>query len=229
MHSLGLEFLSVINRKSCRPPYLSMTRIPAFNILSVGLKSTAHRTIQEVMDLLFNILYTVPLSMYILHFLSAVCLVYSTDFPSPLTLSSFSGSSILVYGTSITIKVSGSQDPSWECFIDNTSIGSNPASPTSENNWVLCGGGFPDGLHVLTVKANVSDGQAFWFDHIQYDPSASVSLNQSLLRIDSNDSAIQYSSGWEFFLPPITYTQFNMNSSVTPNNGSYLTYQFYGS
>ena len=43
-------------------------------------------------------------------------------------------------------------------------------------------------------KVNVSNQQTFWFDQIQYAPSASASLNQSFLRIDSTDPAIQYSS-----------------------------------
>ena len=49
-------------------------------------------------------------------------------FSSPLTLLSFSGSGITVYGTSITTNASGTQDPTWECFIDNTSIGWSLAS-----------------------------------------------------------------------------------------------------
>jgi hypothetical protein len=121
---------------------------------------------------------------------------------------------------------------SWECFIDNTSIGWSPAPSTSENNWILCGGGpsqFQDGPHLLTVTANVSNQQTFWFDHIQYAPSASVSINQSLLRIDSTDSAIQYSSGWQLSDEPISYSQFNENTSYTQITGATLKYQFSGS
>jgi hypothetical protein len=142
-----------------------------------------------------------------------------------VTLSSFSGSQVFVYGTT---NASGTQDPTWECFIDNTSIGSNSASNISENNWTLCGGGLQDGPHLLTVKANVSNQQqTFWFDQIQYAPSASVSLNQSLLRIDPRDSAIQYSSEWQH----INYNGVDDtgNSSYTDTNGAVLTYQFSGS
>ena len=141
----------------------------------------------------------------------------------------FLGSAILVYGTSTTTNASGTQDPTWECFIDNTSIGWSPAPSTSENNWILCGSGqFQDGPHLLTVKANVSNQQNFWFDKIQYAPSASVSLNQSILRIDSNDSVIQYSSGWQFSDESISYTQFSENTSYTQITGATLTYQFFG-
>ena len=161
-------------------------------------------------------------------------LLFTDLLSSPLTgtLSSFSGSGVIVYGTSITTNASGTQDPTWECFIDNTSIGWSPAPSTSENNWILCGGGpgqFQDGHHLLTVKANVSNHQTFWFDHIQYAPSAGVSQNQSLLRIDSSDSAIQYSSGWQSSNEPISYTQFSENTSYTQISGATLTYQFFGS
>ena len=203
-----------------------MTRIQAFNILALGLKLKTHRLIQVLLDPLFKTLYTASLSMQTFPFLSQVCLAYRSDYLSgPLTLSSFSGSAVLVYGTSITTNISGTQDPTWECFIDNTSIGGSPAPATSDNNWILCGGGpsqFQDGPHLLTVKTNVSNQQTFWFDQIQYAPSANVSLNQTFLRIDSSDSAIQYSSGWE------TLFQF-INTSYTQITAATLTYQFSGS
>jgi hypothetical protein len=201
-----------------------MTRIPAFNILALGLKSKTHRLLQGLLGPLFKTLYTASLSMQTFLFLSTVCPVYFTDlFSSPLTLSSFfSGSAVLVYGTTITTNASGTQDPTWECFIDNSSIGWSTAPSTSENNWILCGSQFQDGPHVLTVKANVSNQQTFWFDQIQYNPSASVSLNQSLLRIDSSDPVIQYSSGWQSLVQLI-------NTSYTQVTAAALTYQFTGS
>ena len=159
-------------------------------------------------------------------------LLICSELSTPLTLSLFLGSAVVVYGTSITTNASGTQDPTWECFIDNISIGWSPAPSTNENNWILCGGGpsqFQDGSHLLTVKANVTNRQTFWFDYIQYTPSASVSLNQSILRIDSSDSVIQYSSGWQSSDEPISYTQFSENTSYTQITGATLTYQFSGS
>ena len=141
----------------------------------------------------------------------------------------FSGTEILVYGTTITTNASGTQDPTWECFIDNTSIGWSLAPSTSENNWILCSSGpgqFQDGLHLLTVIANVSHQQTFWFDQIQFAPSASLSLNQLLVRIDSSDLAIQYSSGWEYVDGSINDIS---NISFTQTTGAVLTYQFTGS
>ena len=164
-------------------------------------------------------------------------LLYWFNF-EPLTLSSFSGSGVTVYGTSITTNASGTQDPTWECFIDNKSIGWDISSDSgvggSQNNWILCGAGpFQDGPHMLTVNANVSNQQTFWFDQIQYTPSASVQLlDQRFLYIDSGDSAIQYTSGWS---PPggsgsgLSYTQGPVNGTSTNSPGSFLTYQFSGS
>ena len=227
--------------------WLSMIPIPAFNILAIGSKLITHRLIQGLWDPLFKILYTASMSMQIFLLISAVCLVYFTDLlSSPPTISLFSGSAVIVYGTSITTNASGTQDPTWECFIDNASIGfslsSNATSRVrgNQNNWPLCVGGpaqFQDGPHSLTVKANVSNQQTFWFDQIQYAPSASVSLNQSLLRIDPRDSAIQYSpaGGWTLMNSDqfriITDDEINtgVNSSYTQTTGATLTYQFFGS
>jgi hypothetical protein len=200
-----------------------MTRIPAFNISALGLKLKTHRLLQGLLDHLLKTRCTASLSMQIFLFLSTVWLVYFADLlSSPLTLSSFSGSAVLVYGTTITTNASGSQDPTWECFIDNSSIGFSSAPSTSENNWFLCGKEFQDGPHVLTVKTNVSNQQTFWFDQIQYNPSTSVSLNQSVLRIDSSDPVIQYSSGWQSLVQLI-------NTSYTQITAASLTYQFTGS
>ena len=106
-----------------------------------------------------------------------------------------------------------------------------------ENNWILCGAGpaqlLEDGPHVLTVNANVPNQQTFWFDQIQYAPSANVSLNQSFLRIDSSDPAIQYSRGlWNIDVGnPINYTSSLsvMNVTASAINGAFLTYEFSGS
>ena len=227
-----------------------MIQIPAFNILALGLKLETHRLGPALLDMysLLITLYTGSMSMQAFLSISAVCPVYFKFTDSDLLsgLSSFSGSAVIVYGTSITtdITVGGIsiQDPTWECFIDNTSIGSSPSSNAasvggdSENNWILCGAGpsqIQDGPHLLTLNANVSQ-QTFWFDEIQYAPSASVSLDQSLVRIDANDSAIQYgpASGWQFSNGPINYNSSvnnTLNSSFADVNDANLTYEFSGS
>jgi hypothetical protein len=53
-----------------------------------------------------------------------------------------------------------------------------------------------DGPHILTVNATILKNQTFWFDNIQYLPSASVPLNQAAIVVDFLDSQLQYGSGW---------------------------------
>ena len=175
-------------------------------------------------------LYTASMSLQAFLFLSTVCPVYFIDILS--TLSLFLGSTVIVYGTSITTNASGTQDPTWECFIDNSSIGWSLASTGSQNNWELCSGGrFQDGPHLLTVKVNVSNQQTFWFDYIQYTPlaSTSVSLNQSLLLIDPSNSAIEYSPGWQSTASVFTIGPDNIFQTLTHTTGSTLSYVFTGS
>ncbi|KAF8811573.1 hypothetical protein BYT27DRAFT_7240265 [Phlegmacium glaucopus] len=132
----------------------------------------------------------------------------------------FSGTSVTVLGTSITTNASGSQIPTWECFVDDNSIGWNTVLQFAENNWVFCDNGqLQDGPHVLSVRAKVSNQQTFWFDQIQYIPSSNVSLDQSLLRVDSSDPVMRYSSGWQPLSDIVNLTQ---------TAGSTLTYQFSG-
>jgi hypothetical protein len=223
-----------------------MIPIPAFNILALGFKLMTHchrliihkglKLIQTPMDPLFKTLYTASMSLQAFLLISVVCPIYFTDLlSSPLTLSLFSGSEVIVYGTVFVTNASGIQDPSWECFIDNTTSFSLGLATFGnlENNWILCDGRqFQDGPHSLTVNVNVSNQQTFWVDQIQYVPSASVSLNQSLLRIDSNDSAIQYSptDGWvQNDLDGLESSVGHGNAMFTRTTGATLTYQFFGS
>ena len=194
-----------------------MTRVPASNILGLGLKSKTHKLIQGLLDPLSKTLYMASMSLQTFLSFSAVCPAYWCAFEPPH--SSFSGSAVIVYGTSITTNASGTQDPTWECFIDNTSIGWSTAPSSSENNWIICANILlQDGPHVLTVNANVSNQQTFWFDQIQ----CSSASDETFLRIDSSNPDIQYSSGWQ------TLVQL-LNTSYTQITGATLTYQFTGS
>ena len=194
-----------------------MTQVPAFNILALGLKSKTHKLIQGHLDPLFKTLYTASMSLQTFLFLSTVFHVYLFAFePSH---SSFSGSAVIVYGTTITTNASGTQDPTWECFIDNISIGWSTAPSSSENNWIICDNILlQDGPHVLTVNANVSNQQTFWFDQIQCTSAS----DETFLRIDSSNPEIRYSSGWQSLVQLL-------NTSYTQITGAALTYQFTGS
>ena len=138
-----------------------------------------------------------------------------------LVFGRFSGSEVIVLGTSITTNASGTQDPTWECFVDNISIGWNlSAGARTENHWVFCQSGLlPDGPHVLSTNVTVLRQQTFWFDQIQYVPSSNVPLDNSTVMIDSTDPAVQYSSGW---------TELDGIVNLTKAAGSTVTFQFFG-
>jgi hypothetical protein len=143
--------------------------------------------------------------------------------PSLLVFGRFSGSQVIVLGTRITTNASDSQlgDPSWECFIDNISIGRYVFSGGTNdlNSWVLCKSDLLDGPHVLSIKITVLQQQTFWLDQIQYLPSSNVPLDNATLRVDSSDAAVQYSSGWG---------ELNGIVNSTQTAGSTITYEFVG-
>ncbi|KAJ3509221.1 hypothetical protein NLJ89_g5333 [Agrocybe chaxingu] len=94
---------------------------------------------------------------------------------------------------------SGIIDPTWECFIDNISIGSTPPSPVSANRWLFCDQlSLLDGPHVLTLNATIRISQTFWFDTIEYVPSPGVSLENKAIGIDSLDPQVlsSFDSRW---------------------------------
>jgi hypothetical protein len=88
-------------------------------------------------------------------------------------------------------------DPSWECFVDNVSIGSKPPFSFPENNRVFCEvDSLPDAQHTITLRAIIS-ARTLWFDRILYSPSSSVNVDLSLIMVDAGDPAVTYGSGWQ--------------------------------
>jgi hypothetical protein len=89
----------------------------------------------------------------------------------------------------------------------------------AENRLLFCEkDGLSVGQHQISVAVTVSNQETFWFDYIQYLPTASVSLNNAALSIDFTDSQIQYGSGW---------SSNNLGSS-TSQNAATLSFQFTG-
>lgn len=130
----------------------------------------------------------------------------------------------------------GLQGPTWECLVDgsNTGVTQIPPPFTSQNNRAICWASVNDGNHKLTVNARVPKGQTFWFNYIQYAPSAGVLLNQSesIVSIDSSDSTITYSEGswgWDNNSTSIA-SQSDLYESThsTEENGAWLTLNFNG-
>jgi len=125
----------------------------------------------------------------------AVSICYN---PSPISpLISPAGTSVSVIGSNNLRNDSGVLDPTWECFVDHISIGKTTPFQFAENNWVFCEQAvLVDGPHLLTVNATVANKQTFWFDRIQYVPSAGMSLASKAILVDSGDKALQYGTGW---------------------------------
>ena len=110
-------------------------------------------------------------------------------------------------------------DPTWECFVDNVSIGATTYFQYPENNWLFCQKGqLSDGPHVVKVNV-VSNGHTFWFDYIRYAPSASVSTQNSVVVVDHLDPAIVYGTGWGALGTTATFTN---------NLGSDMSFKFTG-
>jgi hypothetical protein len=139
-----------------------------------------------------------------------------------LVFGCFSGSQVIVLGESIMTNASGTKYPTWECFIDNINIGRNvSAGKCTENSWVFCQSDLQDGLYVFSTNVTFLHQQTFssWFDQIRYLPSSNVPLDNSTVRVDSSDPAVQYSSGW---------TELDDIANLTQNAGSTVTYEFFG-
>ena len=111
-------------------------------------------------------------------------------------------------------------DPTWECFVDNISIGASDPFPYAENNWEFCHQDtLVDGAHILTVNATVSKNQTFWIDNIQYVPSASVSLDHKAIVVDHLDPEMQYGAGWQ---------SLGATANMTTAPGSVFLFNFIG-
>ncbi|KAF8801613.1 hypothetical protein BYT27DRAFT_7197850 [Phlegmacium glaucopus] len=132
----------------------------------------------------------------------------------------FNGTQIRVVGSNNIRNDSGVLDPTWQCFIDNISIGASTPFQYPENNWEFCEQNtLLDGPHILTVNATVLKSQTFWIDNIQYVPSASVSLDQAAIVVDSVDPQLQYGQGWQAL---------GGNANMTTVAGSIFTFDFIG-
>ena len=139
----------------------------------------------------------------------------------PQSMAVFSGSQVIVLGTSITTNASGTQDPTWQCYVDNVLIpGFISAGANMENNWNFCQSDLQDGHHMLSVDVTVLHQQNFWFDQIQYIPSANVSLDNATVKFDSSSPAVRYSSGWT--------ESASIFVNLTQTAGSTVTFNFTG-
>ncbi|KAF9561097.1 hypothetical protein CPC08DRAFT_664780 [Agrocybe pediades] len=133
---------------------------------------------------------------------------------------SFTGTSVLVFGTNNLRNDSGILDPQWNCFVDGIEIGASSPFQFPENNWLFCSHDqLTDGPHVLSVNATVAKQQTFWIDKIHYVPSTEVSLDNQVILVDRNDPALQFDDAW---------TVLDVDRKITTQTNSILTFQFVG-
>ncbi|PPQ69586.1 hypothetical protein CVT25_000960 [Psilocybe cyanescens] len=137
----------------------------------------------------------------------------------------FSGTQISVFGTTnVKNSSSGIVDPSWECLIDNNSIGSTPPFLFIENNWNLCSAdNLPSGTHTLTVNT-FSHGRHFWFDYLQYTPSNVDDLNNALVKVPRTDPDIVYDGTWQNLGNIATMTRASGSSATLSFTGIGVTW-----
>ncbi|KAF8166381.1 hypothetical protein BJ912DRAFT_863161 [Pholiota molesta] len=136
----------------------------------------------------------------------------------------FSGSALTLTGAIQVPRSSSSANTTWECLVDGISItGENPASVNNRVR-ICAGSGLADGPHTLQVNAQGSSAQMFWFDHLQYQPSASVSLADAAIYIDRTDPIFDFGTGW---VPGFTTDQAGATLDFEFNGVSFTWYGFY--
>ncbi|KAF8159323.1 hypothetical protein B0H34DRAFT_399046 [Crassisporium funariophilum] len=147
--------------------------------------------------------------------------VHSASSPASFSYS-FTGTHARIYGTSIIKKVNGVTNPTWQCFVDGTSVETGSLFESPQNNWGLCvWANLTAGPHVITVNVT-SEGFPFYLDYINYKPIADIDTDSNKLgsvQLQHKDSAIQYGPGW---------SRLGTLGNMTSIAGSYLTVPFVG-
>ncbi|KAF9479283.1 hypothetical protein BDN70DRAFT_895071 [Pholiota conissans] len=129
----------------------------------------------------------------------------------------FNGTSIEAFGVSSQLHLpsnSHTQDPSWQCFVDNILIPNNNTALRGFPWTSYCSqDNLNDSPHVLTVNVTASQTRRFWLDYIRYTPLPSASLAGKTVWINSTDSALQ-------FTPSTDWQRFGTAEVVSPNLGA---------
>ena len=91
----------------------------------------------------------------------------------------------------------GKPIPQWTCFVDGILFGNTTSNGIRENSITLCDSkDIADGAHNVNVSV-VTSGPIFYFDYVWYDPSPSVSLTNSVIKVDNNDPNLSFiGDGW---------------------------------
>lgn len=104
-------------------------------------------------------------------------------------------------------------DPQWACSVDGNGIdSSNPPFGNAENNLLFChSDSLMNGSHTLTVDATLVENQTFWFDHLEYIPSSTVSLENKMILLPREDPALQFGSAWNNYATKVMGARFALN------------------
>ncbi|KAG6839550.1 hypothetical protein C0991_001582 [Blastosporella zonata] len=109
------------------------------------------------------------------------------------------GTAISAYGTNIqTSFPNNTYTPGFQCIIDQSNFNQTGESLDRQNNWDLCDAkNLSPGLHVLFLQVETY-GQPFWLDYLRYTPlpDATFSNETVAIHVQSNDSAIHFTSAW---------------------------------
>ncbi|KIM37680.1 hypothetical protein M413DRAFT_13139 [Hebeloma cylindrosporum] len=135
------------------------------------------------------------------------------------SLSVLSGNGSVAF--SFTGSFHASKLPSWTCYLDGNAFPSNNISLSVDlNNVEICSSknlALEDTPRHLAVVASGTVDTPFMFDHIQYEPDASIILDNATVVVDAFDVHIEYSSGWS------SASDIGMETSV---QGSFLNFDF---
>lgn len=128
------------------------------------------------------------------------------------------GTVIGITGTQQYQDTTAVTNPSWECIVDGKSIAVQTYS-YANNRLLLCSlFDMADGVHTIVVNVHVKDNRTFWFDHLTYQPSASVPLDNAAITVEVPEPEMHFGTGWEQFAS-------GYETSVT---GSTFTFDFHG-
>ena len=131
---------------------------------------------------------------------------------------------ILSLGPSVSVMGSflASTLPSVTCYLDGNVFPLNNISLLHLNSVPFCSleGIVPKATPSnLTVVASGTTDNPFLFDRIQYEPDASVILDNATVVVDAFDNQIQYGSGWN---------KLGIIGMETSVQGASITFDFIG-
>lgn len=108
--------------------------------------------------------------------------------------------------------------PQWSCFVDGQPIDQSSNETVGNGQLELCSkANVLDGMHKLVVNVSATEDTPFWFDYIEYLPSAG-SLNQTDAVYGWDDPMIECDSTWDK----------KKDWTMTTTTGSMMSFDFNG-